>query len=160
MDAGRRVTPDRRMAISNGALHQMVEQNDEKHEAGHERLRQDYRSLERRLTSTEESQSAMMRRLDKLELAPAPELANLRVPLPMVATIVIGFLAIGAGMWSFRSDMVTRMDQANASSASKYELLQQSNRNLEERIKTLDQQQRLQNAEFQTFRQEMARRIR
>lgn len=148
------------MGISVGALLQMVEQNDEKHEAGHERLRHDFRSLERRLQSSEEGHAAMLRRLDSLEHAPPPELGNLRVPFPMLVTIVVGFLALGAGLWSFRSDMVTRMDQANATSASNYRLLEQSNRNLEERIKTLDQQQRLQNAEFQTFRQEMARRSR
>jgi chaperonin cofactor prefoldin len=159
MEHGRRNLPDRRMGISTGALLQMVEQNDEKAEAGHQRLRQDIRSLERRLESQEKAHGALSERLTRFEATPT-ELSNLRVPMPMLATIVIGFLAIGAGMWSFRSDMVTRMDQSNASSTSKYELLQQSNRNLEERIKTLDQQQRLQNAEFQTFRQEMARRSR
>ncbi len=111
--SGRRSLPDRRMGITTGALLQMMEQNDEKHEAGHERLRQDYRSLERRHTSAEDSLGSMQRRLDKLELAPPPELGNLRVPLPMVATIVFGFLAIGTGMWSFRSDVVNRLDQQN-----------------------------------------------
>jgi len=148
------------MSITNGALLQMLEQNDEKHESGHERLRQDYRNLERRMVSTEEAQSSLLTRLSKLEMAPPPELGNLRVPFPMLVTIVVGFLAIGAGIWSFRSDMVIRLDQNAATSANNYRLLEQSNKNLEERIKTLDQQQRLQNAEFQTFRQEMARRNR
>ena len=157
---GRRLSGDRRVGITIGALHQMVEQNDEKAESGHERLRQDIRSLERRTTNNEEGHASLLRRLEKLETAPPPELGNLRVPLPMVVTIVVGFLAIGAGMWTFRSDVLTRLDQSMATSSNNYKLLEQSYKNLEDRIKTLDQQQRLQNAEFQTFRQEMARRTR
>ena len=76
-----------------------------------------------------------------------PDASELRFPLQYVVTIVVGFLGIAASIWAMNSTMKEYMAAE-----------QQRLENLKETVQRLDRQQQLQYAEFQTFRQEMARR--
>ena len=148
------------MPLSLGALQQMVEQNDDKNEDAHKRLRTDLRELEQTVHELSQNVMALSRQVSLLAAAPPPDATALRFPLPLVATIVAGFLSIGFGMYQFRADVVTRLESQAVSEANSVKVMDLNYQNLKETIKTLDQQQRLQYAEFQTFRQEMARRSR
>lgn len=138
----------------------MVEQNDQKNEDAHKRLRSDVRELEETVHEMHQALMALSSRVAVMAAEPPPDATSLRFPLPLVATIVAGFLSIGFGMYQFRADVVARLEAQAASEASSVKVMDMNYQNLKETIKTLDQQQRLQYAEFQTFRQEMARGVR
>lgn len=154
MAHGRRDEDERPTA---NLLLQMLSQNDEKHEEAHARLRASVRELQVRLDKSESEHAVLAAQVTRLATTP-PDASALRFPLPLVATIVGGFLVLGGGMWSFRADVITRMDTQKQEAASDRQLQEVQYQNLKETIKTLDQQQRLQYAEFQTFRQEMSRK--
>lgn len=137
--------------MSIGTLHQMVQQNHTDAEDGHKRLRGDVRDVEQRLLALER-----MQQTHTLQIAKPTEVGNLRVPLPMVATIVAGFLMLGAGMWAFRSDVLTRLDNNERDRVSTARTNEMQYQNMKERMDSFERQMRLQYAEFQTFRTEMA----
>jgi hypothetical protein len=99
--------------------------------------------------------------------APPPDVTTLRFPLPIVIGIAAGFLTIGGGILginsaqkqsqsdiaSLRAEVINRLDSSSTASTL-------SIQNLKETIIRLEQQQRLQYAEFQTFRQDNVRRSR
>lgn len=91
-----------------------------------------------------------------LQLATPTEVGNLRVPLPMVATIVAGFLMLGAGMYAFRSDVLTRLDNNERDRVNTARTNDMQYQTMKERMDSFERQMRLQYAEFQTFRTEMA----
>lgn len=156
LDTAPAMTPGR--DASPALLRDYVGLVDEKHDQGHSRLRHDLRELERELEQVRRECSAMR---DKVTaLAVPPDASKLRFPLPLVILIVGGFLTLGAGIWSFRIDVLNQLAQAQVRSENNARLMDQMYAQLKDQIKTLDQQQRLQYAEFQTFRQEMARRTR
>jgi gas vesicle protein len=145
------------MPLSLGALQQVVEQNDDKNEEAHKRLRNDLRESEERLHTMDIRMRELESKVSLLIAAPPPDVMTLRFPLPIVIGIAAGFLTIGGGILksqadlsSLRTEMINRLDSTANASAN-------SIQNLKETIIRLDQQQRLQYAEFQTFRQEMAR---
>ncbi len=145
------------MPLSLGALQQVVEQNDDKNEEAHKRLRTDLREAEERLHTMDIRMRELEGKVTLLVAAPPPDVMTLRFPLPIVIGIAAGFLTIGGGILKSQSDlsnlrteMINRLDSTANASAN-------SIQNLKETIIRLDQQQRLQYAEFQTFRQELAR---
>jgi hypothetical protein len=148
------------MPLSLGALQQVVEQNDQKNEEAHKRLRTDLRDEEEHVHDLERRLRELDSKVALLLAAPPPDVMTLRFPLPIVIGIAAGFLTIGGGILksqsdlsSLRTEVINRLDAtSNASSVSI--------QNLKETIIRLEQQQRLQYAEFQTFRQDNARRSR
>jgi hypothetical protein len=155
------------MPLSLGALQQMVEQNDQKNEEAHKRLRLDLRDAEEKNHELERRLREIDNKVGLLIAAPPPDVTTLRFPLPIVIGIAAGFLTIGGGILglnsaqkqsqsdlaSLRSEVINRLDTSSAASSV-------SIQNLKETIIRLEQQQRLQYAEFQTFRQDNARRSR
>jgi hypothetical protein len=153
------------MPLTIGALTQMVEQNYQTNEDAHKRLRGDLREAESRIHDLETHLRTMESRVAALAAAGPPDVTTLRFPLSLVIGVAAGFITIGGGIVKsqvdlsnlrtaqaeFRQDVVNRLDANSKDSAN-------SIQNLKETIIRLDQQQRLQYAEFQTFRQEMARR--
>lgn len=75
-----------------GSVLQMVQQNDEKHEEGHGRLRADYRSLESRVTSLERCEADT-----RVKLATMDVKKERRRELSQHKTVVIAAL-IGGGI--------------------------------------------------------------
>jgi hypothetical protein len=148
------------MGLSLGALQQVVEQNDQKNEEAHKRLRTDLRDSEDKVYDLERRIRELDSRVALLVAAPPPDVTTLRFPLPIVIGIAAGFIAIGGGiiksqadLSSLRTEVINRLDSSSSASAV-------SIQNLKETIIRLEQQQRLQYAEFQTFRQDNARRSR
>lgn len=97
-------------------LLQMVQQNDDKHDDAHGRLRRDLRELEHQLTAGFQSlreadgklQAAIDKPLDPAKVMLAPRL---------VVAIVAGVLGVAGGMWATTSglrsdvrDILTRME--------------------------------------------------
>lgn len=152
MAHGRRDEDERPTA---NLLLQMLAQNDEKHEEAHARLRASIRDMETRFDELHRRQLDTSTDVSRIKATP-PDATSLRFPLPMVATIVVGFLALGAGMWSFRSDVIQRLDNAKSETVSSQKLLDVQYQQLRDTIQALDRQQRLEYAEFQSFRQQMA----
>ena len=96
------------------ALHEI----DERHDDGHQRLRQDLRDLDRRTDDALKIQQAHEHRLTVVEQTPppSPDILKLRFSPPVVVFIVTTFLAVAGGMWtstySLRNDVasiITRM---------------------------------------------------
>lgn len=111
----------------------------------------DIENLEQRVLMLERMVNA-----HALQLATPTEVGNLRVPLPMVATIVAGFLMLGAGMYAFRSDVITRLDNNERDRVNTARTNDMQYQTMKERMDSFERQMRLQYAEFQTFRTEMA----
>lgn len=140
------MTPRRDDEVSPALLRQMVSDNDDKQEEAHKRLRVDVRSLQSRTDRIEMEIAQLRNEVAGIKLR-KPDASELRFPLQYVVTIVVGFLGIAASIWAMNSTMKEYMAAE-----------QQRLENLKETVQRLDRQQQLQYAEFQTFRQEMARR--
>lgn len=98
------------------SLLQMLQQNDEKHEAAHTRLRLAHDRLDARLDAIDAACLKLEHRLSTLEKAPT-ELSNIRFTPQLVIWIVGAFLSVSGGMWAstygLRSDvrdLLTRGD--------------------------------------------------
>ncbi len=82
-----------------GVLLQLVEQNDEKHEDGHRRLRQDWRELERRVVTLESAQHAASLHFAKLDNTRV-DVTALQFGTKTVIGIVAICLGLAAGQWA------------------------------------------------------------
>ena len=102
------MTTDRGRRASDGTVWQLIEQNDQKHEEGHKRLRGSVRELEDRVDQCDKLQVALEHRVTALETKPA-DVLKLSFSTPVVAFIVANVLTMAAGMWavtySLRSDV-------------------------------------------------------
>ncbi len=87
------------MPLSHGALLQMVEQNDDKHEHGHRRLRDDWRALERRVLGLENAAVGTSLHLVKLENSRV-DVTSLQFGTKTVIAVVTICLALAAGQWA------------------------------------------------------------
>lgn len=82
-----------------GVLLQMVQDNDDKHEAAHHRLRTDWRGLEQRVVLLEAARLAGEIRITKIEATP-PEVAKLQWTWRPVIAVAGMCFALGAGqLW-------------------------------------------------------------
>lgn len=104
------------MSPSPDMLLKLVEQNDEKHEDGHKRLRVDYRELDARITKLEASQAANETHFTKIDTTPT-DVSQLHFTPQIVLLIVTTCLTVAGGMWAstygLRSDVrdiLTRMN--------------------------------------------------
>ena len=79
-----------------GALDQKIEQNDEKHEEGHRRLRTDVRAIERRLDDIDKLGSATNLRLTRIESTPM-DVTKLQFGTKTVIAIVVAAATIVIG---------------------------------------------------------------
>ena len=82
---------DRRLMTptpTSGALLQMIQQNDDKHEDGHARLRGDYRSIEGRVVSLEAARVASDLRLASYIATPI-DIGKINFTTPVVIAIAI-----------------------------------------------------------------------
>lgn len=147
-------------------LLQMVQQNDDKHEEAHERLRRDLRELEKQvsagLQSSRDSDTALRilieRPIDPGKVMLAPKL---------VVTIVLGVLSVAGAVWGLNSgmrsdvrDILTRMEaqrttiesQSKASEAlGKLQEVQQSA--IRNAIDEMKRRQELQQYEIQGLKE-------
>ncbi len=121
--SARRVTGDRRVGISIGALHQMVEQNDEKAESGHERLRQDYRSLERRVETAEKQHVSLVEKVTRMELTPT-DVTKLKFAPSTVVAIVTLALGMGAAQWRLNEGLKSELLTAITAQSKVIEAMQ------------------------------------
>ena len=104
--------------LSAGALDQKIEQNDEKHEDGHRRLRTDIRHLERRLDELEKIGSATNVRIIRLETTPV-DVTKLKFTTNTVIAIVIAAATVIASQItssrSMKDDLLTSQKSSNDS---------------------------------------------
>lgn len=98
--------------MSTGALQQMIEQTDEKSEAGHKRLREDFDKIEARFSSLAAAQAEM--RLSLLK-ASTPDVTSLRLTPGTVFGIVMFVVSLGGGYLTLRDSIANvRQDLADA----------------------------------------------
>ncbi len=97
------------MAPTTGTLLQMIQQNDEKHEEGHRRLREDYRSLERKITSLETAKVATDLHLARIDSTPV-DVTKLSFTPRTIIAIVIAAVSVAAGQWVLRADVLKAIE--------------------------------------------------
>lgn len=89
-------------------LIQMVQQNDEKHDEAHRRLRQDFDKLEEQVNkgfeSIRERITASESNIKSIEKTPI-DATKLVLSTPVVVTLVIMALGIAAAVWGVRAGM-------------------------------------------------------
>ncbi len=115
----RSVTP-----LNADVLLQMVQQNDEKHEDGHQRLRQDIRALENETHALENEAARILHKLVELDSKVTrletrqPDLSQVLVPGKMLVAAVLFSASIVGAMWAItyglRSDVRDLITQQEA----------------------------------------------
>lgn len=170
---------------SPGVLFQMITDNARTQEEDHKRIRKDLEDAVTRfdiavdrLSSLEAAHASTAAHLVRLQSTPV-DVTKVRFPLALVVglvtTLVGGFIFLGTLGWNFsakvdaqnkanelaiqglRSDMAAWRSATDRETAQTAKLTDERSLNIKETISKLDAQMRLQYAEFQTFRQEMAR---
>lgn len=99
--------------MSMGVVLQMVQQNDDKHEKGHGRLRDDYREMEKRVMALERAATDTLldfartkadieakAKSDDEKAKAGVDIVRIRMSLPLVATICIAVVAVAGAAWS------------------------------------------------------------
>jgi len=79
-------------------LRQLVEDHREQAEAGHERLRRDYRALDDRVERLEHDHHALQRKVDRLEQTPV-NVDKMAWSTKQLIGIVSAAVLLGGGMW-------------------------------------------------------------
>lgn len=99
------------MPLTLGALHQMVEQNDEKHEDGHARLRADWRSLELRVSGLERKQVDNENHLREIDNRKT-DVTNLQFTTRTVIAIVVACGSLAAGQLALNASLEAKLIKA------------------------------------------------
>ena len=108
-----------------GVVLQMVQQNDEKHEKGHARLRDDWRDHEARL----ERMEASLRKLESTAISlgdsqAAPiDIGKIVFAPKMVLAIVALVVSILGGTWFINQPIVSRLDRFEERMSSTKEVI-------------------------------------
>ena len=84
-------------------LRQLVEDHREQAEAGHERLRRDYRALDDRVERLEHDHHALLRKVDRLEQTPV-NVDKMAWSTKQLIGIVSAAVVLGGGMWQLHAD--------------------------------------------------------
>lgn len=121
-------------------LLQMVQQNDEKHDEQHQRLRDEVRKLEARLDTLARSDASHTLDLDRLDKRPV-DVSNMWMRPQVAIAIVMFCLSIAGGMYAstygIRSDVrdiLTRSAALEKSQDDRYETLKSSIDEMKRRI--------------------------
>jgi hypothetical protein len=146
---------------STAAVLQMVQQNDDKHEDAHARLRATCREHEGWMKRLEDLINANTTAIAEVRATP-PEAGKLRFSPSVVLTIVTISLSIGGGMWAstygLRSDVrdiLTRMALQSKSDEANLRLQDERATALRESIEAMKRRQELQQYELQSMRETM-----
>lgn len=133
-------------------LLQMIEQNDDKHEEAHRRLRQDLDKLEEQvnkgLQSLRDGFNANKSRIETVEQKPI-DATKLVLSTPVVVTIVVIALGIAAGVWGIRSSMQQLADKLESSA----KLQDVQNTALKTSVDEMRRRQELQQYEIQGLKE-------
>jgi hypothetical protein len=92
--------------VSMGIVLQMVQQNDDKHEKGHARLRDDWRDLEQRVMALERAYTDALLDFTRTktaleEKAKAPvEITRIRLSLQLAIALIVAVLTMAGAAWS------------------------------------------------------------
>jgi hypothetical protein len=136
-----------------GVLLQMVQQNDDKHEAGHHRLRTDYRALEQRVVMLEAARVAGEMRFTKIESTP-PDVTKLQFSPRTVVAIVGACVALAAGQWGLNTrlegNVKAMIDQNSRVQDERYASMQKTIDGLKNRME-------LSQIELNTFKENLLR---
>lgn len=156
--------PDRLVRMTQpsiGLLRQMIEQNDEKHEDGHHRLRTDLRAVEHRLDQLNDKLIALTLTTERRSATPV-DLAKVTLT-PRLAAVVLGvfastFGAMWAATYSLRSDvrdlLTTTSLQAETTRAS-FKLQDERMSTLRESVDAMKRRVELQQYEVQRLNETM-----
>jgi len=146
--------------MADSMLMQLVQQNDEKHEDNHHRLRADLRTLAEQVDEIETRQHTIMGRVAKLENAPPPDVTKLhfdtRVVVGIVLFAVSVFSANYASTYSLRSDVrdiLTKMAQQDRLEESRAKLQEERSNTLRDAIESMKRRQELQQYELQGMKE-------
>lgn len=133
-------------------LLQMIEQNDDKHEEAHRRLRQDLDRLEEQvnkgLQSLRDGFMANQSSIEHLKQKPI-DATKLVLSTPVVVTIVVIALGIAAGVWGIRSSMQQLADKLESSA----KLQDVQNTALKTSVDEMRRRQELQQYEIQGLKE-------
>lgn len=139
-----------------GALLQMVQQNDEKHDKCHGRLRDDFRDMESRLNALEGTQSAMSVRLSQTD-ARINQIGERRTDagdLSYSSKTMIGIVsicvALAAGQWKLNSALEASVKAAIQENSKIQDERYQSTREWQAKS---DREQQMQKYELQALKE-------
>jgi hypothetical protein len=134
-------------------LLQMVQQNDDKHEAGHHRLRIDWRSLEQRVVILEAARSAADLRFTKIETTPT-DVTKLQFSSRTVVSVVGICVALAAAQWGLNtrleSNVKAMIEQNSRVQDERYASMQKTIDGLKNRVE-------LSQIELNTFKENLLR---
>jgi len=160
------------MTAHHDGLLQMVEQNDDKHEAGHARLRRDFRELElqvdKGLQSLRDSHADLRQKIATMEIAPV-DTGKLMMTPRMVVGIVALCISMAGTIWASNAnvraeqaatrsdvrDILTRMDAQKTASEAARELTNMQWSQLRSDVDEIKKQQKLQQLDNQDLREKI-----
>jgi hypothetical protein len=134
-----------------GYLAQMVQQNDDKHEAGHLRLRQDIRRMDDRIDALERGAQETARHVTRLEATPA-DVTKLYFAPRVVVAIVVTALALAGGQWELNATLRNELIKAIEVSTK---LQDERASALKTSVDAMQRRQELQQYEIQGLKEEI-----
>lgn len=144
------------------SLLQMIGQNDEKHDAAHERLRYDLRALEAQVDAGFQALRASDATLlgDMKAMAATPvDVAKLVLAPRLVASIVAAALLMAGGMWASTSglrsdvrDILTRMEAQKTAGEAVAKVQEVQSITLRAAVDDLKRRQELQQSDIQVLK--------
>ncbi len=132
-------------------LLQMVQQNDDKHEAGHHRLRQDFRRMEDRIEALERRDKDIGGQLTRLESTPT-DVTKLYFS-PRVVVAVVGMsLALAGGQYGLNQALRNELVKAIETSSK---IQDERAAALKTTIDSMQRRQELQQYDIQGLKEEI-----
>jgi len=139
-----------------GVVLQMVQQNDEKHEAGHTRLRLDYRELERRVMSLERAytdQALSFTRMETAAKAPV-DVMRIGLSLKLALSIIGSVVVVVLGAWSSAAWVKSDIQALRGEFALETRLNDERNQSMIKSIEELRKRQELTEIEIRNRKKE------
>ncbi len=145
LKVGSPVTP-----LNADVLLQMVQQNDDKSEEGHHRLRQDIRSLEGTMSRIDTRLTELSTKVNNLENK-QPVLSNVLLPWQMFVGAVMLTTAIVGGMWGITYGLRSDVRDLVTSSEAHSKLEEERSNNLKEAVGEQKKMQELQRIQLESL---------
>jgi len=93
-----------------GVVLEMIQTIDDKHEEAHGRLRQDYRSMERRIVALETAKVATELHLTRIDATP-PDITKMQFSTRTVIAIVGACVGLAAGQWALNAKLESNLTE-------------------------------------------------
>ncbi len=124
---------------------QMVQQNDDKHEAGHTRLRLDYREIEKRVFALERAYTDTALEFTRIKVKSDAPIDGMQIKLSVRqwAAITMGILAVAGAAWSSAAWVKSDVQALRGEFALETRLTDERNQSMMKSIDDLRKRQEL-----------------